>query len=127
MKWLVMGSCGFYGSRKAIFTRSQLDDSDESHLMKKKKKKTDLRGASSSGWGECEGSPGASLAEDHCQGLGRRSTLASEGQPRAPGDAAGSYMHLVLGSTSRAMFTKRVRRNREAASQHVLGFICKQT
>lgn len=47
-----MGSCGFHGSRKAIFTRFLLDDSDESHLMKKK---ADLRAASSSSWGDMNG------------------------------------------------------------------------
>lgn len=49
MKRLVMGSCGFHGSRKAIFTRLLLDDSDESHLMKKEK--ADLGAASSSSRG----------------------------------------------------------------------------
>lgn len=33
-----MGSCGFHGSRKAVFTSLLLDDSDESHLMKTKKR-----------------------------------------------------------------------------------------
>lgn len=37
-----MGSCGFHGSRKAIFMRLLFDDSDESHLMKKKKKKRQI-------------------------------------------------------------------------------------
>lgn len=61
-----MGSCGFYHSRKAIFTRSQLDDSDESHLMKKKCR-------FENGWlwwsGGCEGPPVASLTGKLCQEL----------------------------------------------------------
>lgn len=83
-----MGSCGFYGSRKAIFMRLQLGDSDESHLMKRKKCRFDS--SQFQRLGGCEGSPGASLMEECCQGLGSRSTLVSEGRPRAAGDAAGS-------------------------------------
>lgn len=82
-----MGSRGFYGSRKATFTRSQLDDSDESHLMRKKNQIWEQPVLAVRG---CEGSPGASLMEEHCHGQGSRSTLVSEGQPRAAGDAASS-------------------------------------
>lgn len=38
--------------------------------------------------GGCEWSSEACLREEHCQWLGNRSTLVSEGQPSAAGDAA---------------------------------------
>lgn len=91
MKRLVMGSCGFYGSRKAIFMRSQPDDSDESHLMKKKKK-TNMQvweqpvSAVGGIWRVLRGLPhGGALPR-----AGEQSTPVSEGQPRVAGDATSS-------------------------------------
>lgn len=119
-----MGSCGFYHSRNAIFTRSQLDDSDESHLMKKK---ADLRVAGSGGQGNVKvplwtPSPRNS-AKSWCAGLMASSELlgmlASSQrtiEAHALHAAEHKWSHIV----------ETARRNGEAAPQHVLGFICKQ-
>lgn len=84
-----MGSCGFHGSRKAIFMRLLFDDSDESHLMKKKKKKKGrFESRQFQQLGGYEWSPEACLREEHCQRLGNRPTLVSQGQPSTAGDVA---------------------------------------